>query len=46
MLTMGPWWEPLLAQIAGETAQFTADRAYDGEPNYAALATRNWTSPW
>ena len=33
--------EPLLAQIQGEIEQFTADGAYDGEPTYAALATRD-----
>src|SRR5471032_1843372 len=32
--------DPLLGQIPGEIEQVTADGAYDGEPTYAALATR------
>ena len=31
----------MLGQIPGEIEQFTADGAYDGEPTYAAIATRD-----
>jgi len=40
-MTIRPQVEPLLAQIPGEIEQFTADGAYDGDPTFAALATRN-----
>ncbi len=33
--------DPLLGQTPGEIEQLTADGAYDGEPTYAAIATRD-----
>jgi transposase len=33
--------DPLLGQTLGEIEQVTADGAYDGEPTYAAIATRD-----
>ena len=37
--------DPLLAQIPGPIASVTADRAYDGEPVYRAVAERQPDPP-